>query len=438
MQKIDIKRNQNYKILMCLLATFILSRLMMVIMVLVYNNVMGTDHSFAYLMNQWDAKRYQFIIENGYTYPLDTDPQANWAFFPLYVIVCQLVKLLTFWQLDTFWAGMIVSNVCIFVGAFFGIKYILNRNNNYSCNESYMTQVHHVWDNSRVSESVIIWGSIVFAAPYMFYCCSTYTEGMFIMFISLFFYCCQQKKYVLAGIMSAAASATRIVGCVLVFALIIELYLDYVKSNTALETKYTSASKSVLKSSSESMLKCKNETLPTFTLSGIKKFLYQIFTTPKHLIAILLCPLGTFLYMTFLRFFCGDVFAFKHVQIAWREDSYVPIVGVLWKACTGQFEPYYNYMGWFCIGAFIVYGYMIRKKYYSMAVFGIVSLLIPLTSHVMSTCRFIVGSYVFLVGIYDLINKIKNKSLVSIIIVILAFIELCLLFLWYDSNGWLI
>lgn len=411
MQKVDIKRSQNYKIFMCLLATFTLSRLIMVIMVLVYNNVMGTDHSFAYLMNQWDAKRYQFIIDNGYTYPLDTDPQANWAFFPLYVIVCQFVKLLTFWQLDTFWVGMIVSNICIFVGAFFGIKYIFNRNNNYSYNESYTAKVHHISDNSWASENAIIWGSILFAAPYMFYCCSTYTEAMFIMFIALFFYFCQQKKYVIAGCMSAAASATRIVGCILVFALIIELYLDYVKSKT----------------------------ISKLIFGEIKKFIYEIFTTPKHLIAILLCPLGTFLYMTFLRFFCGDVFAFKHVQIAWREDSYVPVIGVLWKACTGQIEPRYTYMGWFCIGAFLVYGYMISRKYYSMAVFGIVSLLVPLTSHVMSTCRFTVGSYVFLVGIYDLISRIKNKNkfLVCIIITILVMIEAYLLFLWYNSDCWL-
>ncbi len=118
MERVDIRKSPNYKIFMCLVVTFILSRLLMAIMVLVYNNVMGTEHSFAYLMNPWDAKRYQFIIENGYTYPLDTDPQANWAFFPLYVIICQLVKLLTFWKLDTFWVGMIVSNICIFVGAF--------------------------------------------------------------------------------------------------------------------------------------------------------------------------------------------------------------------------------------------------------------------------------------------------------------------------------
>lgn len=411
MQKVDVRKSPNYKIFMSLLVTFILSRLLMAIMVLVYNNVMGTNHSFAYLMNPWDAKRYQFIIENGYTYPLDTDPQANWAFFPLYVLVCQLVKLLTFWKLDTFWVGMIVSNICIFIGAFFGAKYISNRNNNDLYNGYHSAQIPNISDNNWISENVILWGSLLFAAPYMFYCSSTYTEAMFIMFIALFFYFCQQKKYLLAGVMSAAASATRIVGCMLVFALIVELYLDFVKS--------------------------KMVSVTAFAFDGIKKFLYQIFTTPKHLIAILLCPLGIFLYMTFLRFFCGDVFAFKHVQIAWREDSYVPVIGVLWKACTGQIEPRYTYMGWFCIGAFLIYGYMISKKYYSMAVFGIVSLLIPLTSHVMSTCRFTIGSYVFLVGVYDLINKIKNKLLICVIVMVLILIELYLLFLWYNSDCWL-
>ncbi len=437
MERVDIRKSPNYKIFMCLVVTFILSRLLMAIMVLVYNNVMGTEHSFAYLMNPWDAKRYQFIIENGYTYPLDTDPQANWAFFPLYVIICQLVKLLTFWKLDTFWVGMIVSNICIFVGAFFGIKYIFNRNNNDLYNQYHTAQVHNISDNNWVSENVIIWGGLLFAAPYMFYCSSTYTEAMFIMFIVLFFYFCQQKKYVLAGCMSAAASATRIVGCMLVFALIVELYLDYVKSKTIAVTELPFASKSILKSSSTSTLKYKIAALLKYKFYRIKNFLYEIFTTPKYLIAILLCPLGTFLYMTFLRFFCGDAFAFKHVQIAWREESYVPVIGVLWKACTGQIEPRYTYMGWFCIGAFLVYGYMISRKYYSMAVFGIVSLLVPLTSHVMSTCRFTVGSYVFLVGIYELINKIKNKFLVCLIIVLLVLIELYLLFLWYNSDCWL-
>ena len=59
-----------------------MSRLFMLVLMVIYNVYMGTDRSIAFLMNQWDAKRYQFMIDNGYTFPLDTDPQANWAFFP--------------------------------------------------------------------------------------------------------------------------------------------------------------------------------------------------------------------------------------------------------------------------------------------------------------------------------------------------------------------
>ena len=99
----------------------------MLIMVPVYNGIMGTNRSFSFLMNEWDAKRYQFMVDNGYTFPLDTDPQANWAFFPMYVIVCQFVKLLTFWKADTYWVGMFVSNVCIYIAAYFGIKWLRDR-----------------------------------------------------------------------------------------------------------------------------------------------------------------------------------------------------------------------------------------------------------------------------------------------------------------------
>jgi len=390
-----MKNIKSYRVeFFSLFVVFVISRLVMAVMVLIYNAVMGTDHSFAFLMNQWDAKRYQFIIEHGYTFPLDTDPQANWAFFPLYVIVCQFVKLLTFWKLDTFWVGMIVSNICIFIAAFFGIKYIKNMKGVFSSQHTGL-------------ENTVVWGLLIFAGPYMFYCCSTYTEAMFIMFIVLFFYCCQQKKYLLAGCMAAAASGTRIVGCILVFALIIELYLDFVGTKV--------------------------------TLNTMKVFVCKILSEPQYLTAILLCPLGTFLYMTFLRFFCGDAFAFMHVQIAWREDYYFPIFGVLWKACTGQIEPRYTYMGWFCIGTFIVYGYMLVRKYYAMAVFGIVSLLVPLTSHVMSTCRFTVGSFVFLVGIYDLLNRLGDKSKIMkwLCIVFLTGFEIYLLFQWYRSDCWL-
>jgi hypothetical protein len=244
----------------------------------------------------------------------------------------------------------------------------------------------------------MMWG------PYTFYCSSTYTEALFILFIALFFYFTAKKRYLLAGLMAAFASATRIVGCILVFALLIELYMDMVPGRVSMK--------------------------------GIRTFAIQMIKAPKKILSVLLCPFGTFAYMTFLRLFCGDVWAYKNVQIAWREDTYFPILGVMWKACTGQIEFRYTYMGWFCVAMFLVYGYMFYRRYYSMATFGIISLLVPLTSHVMSTCRFTIGSYVVFLGVYDLLTNC-NKKLKWAILVFFLLAETWILFMWYNSDCWL-
>lgn len=381
----NIKNNENIKLLLRILIIFAISRVIMLIMVPVYNAIKGTDHSFIFLMNEWDAKKYAYIINNGYTFPTDIDPQANWAFFPLYVIVCAFFKTITFNLVNTYVIGMAVSNCCIIIAVFFAVRILAKQ-----------TQV--------TEESASLMAALMFMAPYTFYCSSVYTEAMFIMFIVLFFYFLSNKRYMLAGLMAAFSSATRIVGCLLVFALIVQLYIDIIHTRVS--------------------------------FGSLKKFVVEMLARPKEILSVLLCPLGTFCYMMYLYFFCGDAWAFKNVQIAWRDDEYFPIVGVLWKACTGQIEPRYTYMGWFCIAVLVLYGYMFYRKYYAMAVFGIISLLVPLTSHVMSTCRFTIGTYVVFVGIHDVLMRI-NRVARWIVMAVLAAIEVYLLFLWYNSDCWL-
>lgn len=393
----DIKKryreDANFRLFVQIMLIFVLSRLFLAVMVPVYNGIMGTERSFTFLMNQWDAKRYKFIIDNGYTFPTDIDPQANWAFFPLYSIVCRGVKFLTFGVVSTYWVGMIVSNICIFIAAFFAVKFIRGIG------------------IAKSDEGLLI-AVLMLAGPYTFYCSSVYTEAMFIMFIVLFFYFAAGRRFMLAGLMSACASGTRVVGCTLVFALIIEMYLYYVRESGA--------------ECDKKLMTCRN----------IKGFIVHVIQTPQRIFAVMLCPLGTFAYMLFLQFFCGDAWAFKNVQIAWREDTYFPIIGVLWEACTGQIEPRYTYMGWICIAVLAVYGYMLYRKMYSMAVFGIISLLIPLTSHVMSTCRFIVGTFVVFAGLYDLLMRSKKRTR-WLVLMAMAVWEVILVYMWYNSDCWL-
>lgn len=202
-----LKNNENYRLLLKILIIFAISRLIMLIMVPVYNGIMGTHRSFLFLMNEWDAKKYAYIINHGYTHPTDIDPQANWAFFPLYVIVCAALKAVTGGLINTYVIGMIVSNICIIIAAFFAVKGLKKQ-------------------TSIKEEYTMIMPVLLFMAPYTFYCSSVYTEAMFIMFIVFFFYFLFEKKYMAAGIMAACSSGTRIVGCILVFALVVQLYID--------------------------------------------------------------------------------------------------------------------------------------------------------------------------------------------------------------------
>ena len=84
--------------------------------------------------------------------------------------------------------------------------------------------------------------------------------------------------------MAACSSATRIVGCILVFALVVQLYID-IEGNK-------------------------------ISLGCIKDFVVTMFKNPGKIFAVLICPFGAFSYMTFLNFFCGDAWAYKNVQIA--------------------------------------------------------------------------------------------------------------------------
>lgn len=378
-----LKNNNNLQLLLRVVFIWACSRLFMLLMAGVFNIFMETDYSWSELINQWDAKRYYYIVENGYTFPNNFDPQANWAFFPVYVLACMALKFVTFGVLDTYLIGMIISNICTIVSAYYAVK----------CMGS--------------SKRALLIPLMMMFGPYAFYSASMMTEAMFVMFIVLFFYFCQKKRFLAAGLMSALASGTRIVGCLLVFSLLMELY------------RHISPGK--------------------ISAAGIKQFIITMLKTPKHIFSVLLCPFGAFCYMTFLNFFCGDAWAFKNVQIAWRDEHYFPVVGVLWKACTGQIEPRYTYMGWVCVLVLIIYAYMFYRKHYSLATFGLLSLLVALSSHVMSTCRFTVGSYVIYVGVYDLFTRCKDKYrwIKWSIFTILALAEVWLLLQWYNSSDWL-
>ena len=175
-----------------------------------------------------------------------------------------------------------------------------------------------------------------------------------------------------------------------------------------------------------------------------KRILYtvqDIIKDGRKLLSLALCPLGIFVYMTFLKHFCGDAWAFYHVQRAWRTQKLFPVIGVLYKSCTGQLGSMSDVkqingiiLGWFCVFALLLYVIMIARKHYSAGAFGIVALIIPLTSSVMSTLRFIVGSFVIYIGITQILLSVRVRSR-RIIMVLLAVAEVVCISAWYFWDG---
>lgn len=378
-----IKENENAKLFIKICLTWIGTTIAMMIVGLIYNVVRGTEMGYLDLLQQWDAKRYRYIVDNGYTFPQDNSAQANWAFFPLYVLACMAIKFITFGLVDTRIIGMVVSSICIIIASYFAYKLI---------------------DDEKRGMRIVV---LLIAGPYSFYFASMMTEAMFLMFTVLFFYCCKKKRFLLAGIMSACASGTRIVGCLLVFSLIIELYREISAG-------------------------CK-------PMEGVKNFIMTMLKTPKYIMSVLLCPLGTFAYMLFLYFFCGDPWAFKNVQIAWRNPAKFPVIGVLWEACSGSTDlNYFTFMGWMCLIFIGVYIYMYKKKHYAMATFGLSTLLVAISSHVMSTIRFTVGTFVIYIGAHEIMKFFEDKPWwIKWPIRVLAIIfTLIMLVFWYKESSW--
>lgn len=388
------KNNEKLRLFTKIIVVWLLSRLVMLIMVQVMNLVADTPHNILYYMNPWDAEWYKEMTEAGYKFPRSTG-MANWAFFPLYPMICRAVRIITGGHINTYAIGMMVSNICIIVAVYYAVKL------------AYLELDKGKYDKKDI-ENIIIF--LMLAGPCAVYYGAMYTEALFTMCVVLCFYNARKRNYMTAGVFAALASATRIVGCTLIVVLLIEMYIDSYKKQEVM-------SKRIL-----------------YTVQDIIK-------DGRKLLSLALCPLGIFVYMTFLKNFCGDAWAFYHVQRAWRTQKLFPVIGVLYKSCTGQLGSMSDVkqingiiLGWFCVFALLLYVIMIARKHYSAGAFGIVALIIPLTSSVMSTLRFIVGSFVIYIGITQILLSVRIRTR-RIIMVLLAVAEVVCISAWYFWDG---
>ncbi|MDC9823377.1 hypothetical protein PRN20_06505 [Devosia sp. ZB163] len=293
--------------------------------------------SFAAGMCRWDCQWYVKLAEQGYDgFPTPTLINAgNWAFFPLYPLLVGIVRALT--GLETIVAATGLSLlVCI-------------------------ATARVAWPLlGRNLRAYTLFSAFLLAGPFSIWFTTFYTEVLFLFLTVCVFAALQARRILLAGVFAALLSATRIVGCFIVFAILIKIWLRHREAG-----------------------------------GTWRDFIPAVLKRPDWLLAIFIAPLGLFAYMLFLHLHVGDALAFSHVQRAWARPTGNPL-GFLWQALTT-----FPAQGWIptppqqlavatLVGYALAIVLLVRRQY-AMAVYALMCLTAPLFAGMASMLRFTAG-----------------------------------------------
>lgn len=161
-------------------------------------------HPFVNMWSRWDSEWYLSIAKNGYQFA--PGKESNVAFFPLYPYAVRVVHFITPWRSDAGWLliGILISN-----GSFLVALAYLNR------------LVRLDYDEATAARAVLY----LCVFPTTLFFSAFYSESLFLAFVLSAFYYARRGRWLLAGVLAAAAAVGRPPGGLLIIALALE-YLD--------------------------------------------------------------------------------------------------------------------------------------------------------------------------------------------------------------------
>lgn len=293
--------------------------------------------NFAEGMCRWDCDWYVTLANQGYDgFPTPKLINAgNWAFFPLYPLLVSILKSIT--GLETIVAGTALSIVTCIASARVAWPLL-----------------------GRDLKAYTLFSAFLVAGPFSIWFTTFYTEVLFLFLTVCVFAALERRRFVLAGVFAALLSATRIVGCFIVFAIVIELWRAHREAGGTWRD----------------------------AIPGVLK-------RPDWLLAIFLAPLGLFAYMLFLHLHIGDAIAFSHVQRAWARPTGLPpmfLYDALFDPAPGAAMPTFSQQ--LAIATLVGYALaitLIVRRQFAMGVYSLLCLTAPLFAGMASMLRFTAG-----------------------------------------------
>ena len=313
------------------------------------------------------------LIQNGY----DIIPQghankdaANWAFFPAFPLASRFTSI--FFSIPYLHAAYLVSNISFFFVLIFFYKYTA----------------------LTLSKQQTIFATYLFAFfPYSFYFSIPYTEGLFTLLLIAVFYFAATNRWLLAGIAAAILSATRNIGVFIIFPMLIIAIQQF----------------------------------------GFRKLLRFEGDSIRAAFAILIAPLGLFLYMFFLYLKVGDPLAFSHIQLAWGRKVSNPLRHLAGGLLSFDWPA--AYLASFAIVSIICGILLLKIKRYSEGAMTLILTLIPASTGLASLPRYCIVAfplYIFLALI------VKSAKLQYTILAIAVILNSLLIFAWINSKNFMV
>lgn len=369
-----VKRNVWLYIIAC----FAISRFLMVAVHIAITNTISIQ-SFIADMQQYDAGWYIGYVDAIAQRKFNVYPPlgyANWNFFPLYPLCVYIAHSISGVSVPLM--AMSLNSLFFLISEYYTYKYIM------------LTR-----HNMKIAKVFIF---VMSFGPYSFYCSSSYSEGLFLMLLSLCFYYMKKKDYIKMGIAGGFLSATRSVGIMFVFVILIECITE--------------------------MLQTKGENWRTV--------LGKRLSNANLIFGTTLIPAGFFAYSAFLAVKLGDGLAFVHSQeVPWERSVHVGLIHNMIDALINNFPP--TYFGVICLVGIILIIYLVLDKHYEEAIFPIIVCVVSMDTFLTAAPRYLFGSLMVILSLSERVCRWTKPSRIMFLGFILIF-ELVLVREWFLGN----
>lgn len=331
--------------------------------------------AYARALCRWDCAWYIGISEQGYErFPIPNHSNVGrWGFFPLYPMLMAAIRVV--FPFQTILVATITSMFCSYAACLVAWP-LLEKN----------------------MRAYILYCAFLLSGPFSFHFTTFLTEPLFVLLTSCVFLALKRSSYLAAGVSSALLSATRLVGVLVVFAIVIQMFKEHRE---------------------------RGGSMPSFPR--------WVLGRPDLLVAIFISPAGLFAYMLFLHLTVGDGFAFLHVQRAFGRVAGNPLV-FLWDGLsavptTGWLPTAPQWSALAAVTGLALSAGLAVRRQYGAALFCAICIILPLITNLASMVRYVVG----LAPLTMLLAVLLSASKLSCLAALFLFLGAC----YFMTAAWI-